>query len=49
MATLPKKVLRNMINDGSLKTAEDLHLYLKDMFKDTLHKMLETELSKIQM
>ncbi|MBU5439112.1 IS256 family transposase [Tissierella sp. MSJ-40] len=44
MSTLPKEVLRNMINDGNLKTAGDLHSYLKDMFKDALQEMLETEL-----
>lgn len=44
MATLPKEVLRDMINDGNLKTAGDLHAYLKDMFKDVLQEMLEVEL-----
>lgn len=44
MSTLPKEVLRNMINDGNLKTAGDLHSYLKDMLKDALQKMLEAEL-----
>lgn len=44
MSTLPKEVLRNMINDGNLETAEDLHSYLKDMFKDALQEMLEAEL-----
>lgn len=44
MSTLPKEVLRNMINDGNLKTAGDLHSYLKDMFKDALQEMLEAEL-----
>lgn len=34
MSTLPKEVLREMINNGNLKTAGDLHSYLKDMFKD---------------
>lgn len=33
-----------MINEGNLKTAGDLHLYLKDMFKDALQEMLEAEL-----
>ena len=33
-----------MINDGNLKTAGDLHSYLKDMFKDALQEMLEAEL-----
>ncbi len=28
MSTLPKEVLRNMIDDGNLKTAADLHSYL---------------------
>jgi putative transposase len=44
MSTLPKEVLRNMISDGNLKTAGDLHSYLKDMFKDALQEMLEAEL-----
>lgn len=44
MSTLPKEVLRNMINDGNLETAGDLHSYLKDMFKDVLQEMLEAEL-----
>lgn len=44
MSTLPKEVLRNMITDGNLKTAGDLHSYLKDMFKDALQEMLEAEL-----
>lgn len=44
MSTLPKEVLREMINDGNLKTAGDLHSYLKDMFKDVLQEMLEAEL-----
>lgn len=44
MSTLPKEVLRKMIDDGNLKTAGDLHSYLKDMFKDALQEMLEAEL-----
>lgn len=44
MATLPKEVIRNMISEGNLKTAGDLHSYLKDMFKDVLQEMLEAEL-----
>lgn len=44
MSTLPKEVLRNMISDGNLTTAGDLHSYLKDMFKDVLQEMLEAEL-----
>ena len=44
MATLPKEVLRNMIVDGNLKTVNDLHTYLKEMFKDALQEMLEAEL-----
>ena len=46
MATLPKEILRNMINEGNLKTAEDLHAYLKEMFKDALEEMLEAELEQ---
>ena len=30
MSTLPKEILREMINDGNLKTANDLHSYLKE-------------------
>lgn len=44
MSTLPKEVLRSMIDEGNLKTAGDLHSYLKDMFKDALQEMLEAEL-----
>ncbi|MCT4564034.1 MAG: IS256 family transposase [Maledivibacter sp.] len=44
MSTVPKKVLREMISGGNLKTAGDLHSYLKDLFKDTLQEMLEAEL-----
>lgn len=44
MATLPKEVLREMIVDGNLKTVNDLHTYLKEMFKDALQEMLEAEL-----
>ena len=44
MSTLPKEVLREMITGGNLKTAGDLHSYLKDMFKDALQEMLEAEL-----
>jgi len=46
MSILPKEVLRNMINEGNLKTAEDLHAYLKEMFKDALQEMLEAELDQ---
>ncbi len=44
MSKLPKEVLRQMISDGGLKTADDLYEYLKDMFKDALQEMLEAEL-----
>ena len=44
MSGLPKEVLREMITGGNLKTAGDLHSYLKDMFKDALQEMLEAEL-----
>lgn len=44
MSTMPKEVLREMITGGNLKTAGDLHSYLKDMFKDALQEMLEAEL-----
>ena len=44
MSTLSKELLREIIKDGDLKTAGDLHSYLKDIFKDTLQEMLEAEL-----
>lgn len=44
MTTVPKEVLREMITGGNLRTAGDLHSYLKDMFKDALQEMLEAEL-----
>lgn len=44
MPTLSKEVLRAMISEENLKTAGDLHSYLKDMFKDALQEMLEAEL-----
>lgn len=33
-----------MISDGNLKAPENLYSYLKDLFKDALQEMLETEL-----
>lgn len=44
MSGLPKTVLREMITGGNFKTADDLHSYLKDMFKYTLQEMFEAEL-----
>lgn len=44
MSTLPKGILREMIKEGNLKTAEDLHSLLKELFKDTLQEMLEAEI-----
>lgn len=44
MSGLPKSVLREMITGGNLKTADDLHSYLKDMNEDHLQEMLEAEL-----
>ncbi|WP_026896068.1 IS256 family transposase [Clostridiisalibacter paucivorans] len=44
MSTLPKEVLRDMIKGGNLKTSDDLHSFLKEMFKDALQEMLEAEL-----
>ena len=43
MSILPKEVLRDMIKDGNLQTAGDLHSYIKNMFKYILQQMLETE------
>ena len=44
MSTLPKEVLRSIIVDGGLQTSDDVHTYLKELFKDTLQEMLEAEL-----
>lgn len=44
MAKPSKEIPRNMITDGNLKTADDLHSYLRDMFKDVLQEILEAEL-----
>lgn len=44
MSTLPKEFLIQMIKDRNLKTAGELHSYLKNIFKDTLQEMLEAEL-----
>lgn len=44
MSKLPKEFLREMIQGSNLKTSEDLHSYLKEMFKDALQEMLEAEL-----
>ncbi|ABR47789.1 transposase, mutator type [Alkaliphilus metalliredigens QYMF] len=44
MSTVSKKVLREMITGGDLKTAGDLQSYLKELFKDTLQEMLEAEI-----
>ncbi len=44
MSILPKEVLRDMIKEGNLKKSNDLHSFLKDMFKDALQEMLEAEL-----
>ncbi|SNT22433.1 Transposase (or an inactivated derivative) [Anaerovirgula multivorans] len=44
MSVLPREVLREMIVGGNLKTADDLHSFLKDLFKDALQEMLEAEL-----
>lgn len=44
MQALPKEVLKEMIVDGDLKTVNDLHTYLKEIFKDALQEMLEAEL-----
>ena len=43
MAILPKKVLRNIITYGNSKTKGNLHSYIKDMFKDILQEILETD------
>jgi len=40
METLPKEFLREMSVDRNLKTVKDLHLYLKEKFKDVLQSLL---------
>ena len=40
METLPKEFLREMSVDRNLKTGKDLHLYLKEKFKDVLQSLL---------
>ncbi|SHH86718.1 hypothetical protein SAMN02745135_02470 [Caloranaerobacter azorensis DSM 13643] len=32
MSTLKKELLRKMINEGNLSTAQDLHSFFKDLF-----------------
>jgi transposase-like protein len=44
MSTLPKNILRNVLEEGNIKTASNLHSYLKDMFKDLIQEALEAEL-----
>jgi len=44
MSIVPKEQLREMIVGGNLKSADDLHSFLKDLFKDALQEMLEAEL-----
>ena len=44
MSAIPKEVLRDMIKEENLKTSDDLHSFLKDMFKDAIQEMLEVEL-----
>lgn len=44
MSTLPKEVLREMITGGNLKTAGDLHPYLKDALQEMLEAELDVEL-----
>ncbi|WP_159429992.1 hypothetical protein [Caminicella sporogenes] len=43
MSTLSKEVLRQMITGEELKTADDLYLYLKDMFKIFFKKCLKVK------
>lgn len=44
MSIVPKEHLREMIDGANLKSANDLHSFLKDLFKDALQEMLEAEL-----
>ena len=42
MKTARQQLLREIISE--LQTSEDVHNYLRDLFKDTLQEMLEVEL-----
>lgn len=44
MRTARQQLLREIISEGNLQTSEDVHNYLRDLFKDTLQEMLEVEL-----
>lgn len=44
MSLVPKEQLREMIDGANLRSADDLHSFLKDLFKDALQEMLEAEL-----
>ncbi|QOR34247.1 IS256 family transposase [Clostridium sp. 'deep sea'] len=44
MKTARQQLLREIISEGKLQTSEDVHNYLRDLFKDTLQEMLEVEL-----
>ena len=41
-----EKLIESLIRDNNLKTAEDVSDVLKDLFADTLQKMLEAELTQ---
>ena len=44
MALMDKAQLKEFIKTNNIKTAEDIQVALRDMFKDTLQGMLEAEL-----
>ncbi len=44
MSAVPKGFIRQIINEGNLKTTDDLHAFLRDLFKDALQEILEAEL-----
>ena len=41
-----KKLIQSLIQDDSIKTANDVHDALKDLFKDALQEMLNAELTE---
>ena len=44
MALMDKAQLKEFIKTNNIKTAEDIQIALRDLFKDTLQEMLEAEL-----
>jgi len=48
MSTLPKEVLRSIIVDGGLQTSDDVHTYLKELFKDKGNIIFEESMYRLQ-